>query len=156
LHALKKEGTRTHSVSVDSSIWCGLALCFGVIGLHLPNKRLWMAVCQKTGPGWRYGLRNIHQEFSAAKKAKDGLTMGKIAMRTVCSAGHVLGVKAVAQLLFGTMTMEDWLKTGAIAIAQLTIWLGTEGAAAIAQIAMVALSAEGLIEDSVKLGQLMK
>ncbi len=47
----------------------------------------------------------------------------------------------------------DWIKTGVIAVAQITAWFATDGVAFIAEAALTIMSAEQLIEDSVKAGQ---
>ncbi|MEC4686586.1 MAG: hypothetical protein VST71_12755 [Nitrospirota bacterium] len=42
------------------------------------------------------------------------------------------------------------MKTGVIAVAQLTAWFATDGIAFVAEAALSVMSAEQLIEDSVK------
>ena len=71
----------------------------------------------KTARGWRYGLRNIGREFADAKKAGNKLKMAQIAVGVVIGLCKVTSVKAVVQLVFGTMTKKDWIKSGAIVLA---------------------------------------
>jgi len=44
----------------------------------------------------------------------------------------------------------DWVKTGLLAVAHLTSWMTSDGAAFIAEAALSILSAKQLIEDAAK------
>jgi hypothetical protein len=132
-----------------------LGLLLGLFGLRASNKRLAEAVVAKTARGWRYGLRNIGREFSNAKRAGDKLKMAKLAFSVFSGLCNVLSVKAVVQLMFGTMTKRDWAKSGLIVLAQMAMWFGTSGAALVAQLAMLVLGAVELVNDSIRLAQLM-
>ena len=142
------EGTFGHEVCAHSYLQDTILAYLG------PDEE--RAVIAKTARGWRYGLRNIGREFADAKKAGNKLKMAQIAVGVVIGLCKVTSVKAVVQLVFGTMTKKDWIKSGAIVLAQLAIWFGTAGASIVAQLALLMLGAADLIEDSVKLAKLME
>ena len=51
------------------------------------------------------------------------------------------------------MTWWEWVNTGVIAVAQIIAWFATDGVAFIAEAALSIMSAEQLIEDTIKAGK---
>lgn len=123
----------------------------GLVGLHVSNQeRITRAVIQELGgPTLRGFARAIHN-FSTAdgayNKAKALFTL----MGQIYRAG---GFRAAFKVVKQEMTTWEWIKTGVIAVAQITAWFATDGAAFVAEAALSIMSAEQLIEDAVKAGK---
>ncbi|CAB4033609.1 Hypothetical predicted protein, partial [Paramuricea clavata] len=66
------------------------------------------------------------------------------------------GFRAVFKAIKDEMSWWDWIKTGVIAVAQITAWFATDGAAFIAEAALSIMSAESLIEACIKAAQVCK
>lgn len=124
---------------------------FGLVGLRVSNQeKLNRAIIRELGPSTLRGFaREIHN-FSVAEgkmaKAKALFSL----MGGIWKAG---GFKAAFKVIKDEMSWWEWLKTGIIAIAQITAWFATGGTAFIAEAALSIMSAEQLIEDSVKVGK---
>ena len=120
----------------------------GLVGLHVSNQgRIARAVIRELGGETLRGLARAIKAFSDADGAMNKAKALFKLMGQIWKAG---GFKAAFKALKGEMTAWDWIKTGVIAVAQITVWFGTDGAAFIAEAALSIMSAEQLIEDAVK------
>lgn len=134
----------------------GLGVVVGLFGLRVPAKKLAAALQKKTKPAqWRYGIITASKEIAAAKRVGDRMRLARAYWSIVSGLLRVTSVKSIVQIMFGSMTLKDWIKSGAIVLAQLTVWFGTQGMAFIAQVALTALDAASLIEDSIKLSTMV-
>ena len=123
---------------------------FGLVGLHVSNQeRLTRALLREMGEDTLRGLARAIHNFSTADgalaKAKALFTL----MGQIYNAG---GFKAAIKVIKDEMTTWEWIKTGVIAVAQITAWFATDGIAFIAEAALSIMSAVQLIEDAVKAG----
>ena len=69
-------------------------------------------------------------------------------MRLVTSFVSVLGIGTIIKGYFTDLSWWDYVKFSVIATAQLTAWFATDGAAFIAEVALVIMNAEQLIESA--------
>lgn len=121
---------------------------FGLIGLHVSNQeRLARALLRELGPDTLRGLSRAIHNFSVADSATAKAKALFAIMGGIWNAG---GFKAALKVAKDEMSWWDWMKTGVIAVAQLTAWFATDGIAFVAEAALSVMSAEQLIEDSVK------
>ena len=120
----------------------------GLVGLHVSNKeRVARALLRELGEdtlnGFLRAIQNFNEAEGAANKAK--ALFGIIG--EIYNAG---GFRAVFKVLKDEMTWWEWIKTGIIAVAQLTAWIASDGVAFIAEAALNIMSAESLIEAALK------
>lgn len=126
-------------------------LAIGLVGLHVSNQeRLSRALLQELGQdtlrGFARAIHNFNTAEGAVAKAKALFTI----LSQVYKAG---GFRAVFKVLKEEMSWWEWLKTGVIAMAQISAWFLTDGAAFIAEAALSIMSAEQLLEAGIKVGQ---
>lgn len=121
---------------------------FGLFGLHVSNQeRIARALFRELGVDTLRGfLRAIHN-FKEAKGAKD---KAKALFSIIGGIWNAGGFRAVFKVLKDEMSWWEWVKTGIIAVAQLTAWFATDGVAFVAEAALSIMSAENLIEAAVK------
>lgn len=123
---------------------------FGLVGLHVSNQeRLNRAIIRELGPETLRGLARAIEAFSTADGAVAKATALFTLMGQIYNAG---GFGAAFKVVKDEMSWWDWTKTGIIAVAQITAWFATDGIAFIAEAALTIMSAEQLIEDSIKAG----
>ena len=121
---------------------------FGLVGLHVSNQqRIERAIIRSLGGETLRGLARAIKAFSDADGAMNKAKALFKLMGQIWKAG---GFKAAIKALKDEMTWWAWVKTGVIAVAQITAWFATDGVAFIAEAAMNIMSAEQLIEDAVK------
>ena len=123
-------------------------LVIGLVGLHASNEeRITRAIIRELGGETLRGFSRAIHAFSdadgAMNKAKALFTL----FGQIYNAG---GFKAALKIIKDEMTWWDWVKTGLIAVAQITAWFATDGVAFVAEVALSIMSAEQLIEDAVK------
>ncbi|MEL6537072.1 MAG: hypothetical protein AAFQ98_16745 [Bacteroidota bacterium] len=120
----------------------------GMVGLHVSNQeRMTRAIIRELGPetlrGFERAIHNFNTAEGAYQKAKALFAI----LGGIWKAG---GFKAVFKELKDEMSWWEWVKTGILAVAQIVAWFATDGIAFIAEAALTIMSAEQLIEDSVK------
>ena len=120
----------------------------GLVGLHVSNnERITRAILRELGADTLRGLaraiRNFSEADGAYNKAKALFTL----FGQIYKAG---GFRAAFKVIKDEMTTWEWIKTGVIAVAQITAWFATDGVAFIAEVALNIMSAEQLIEDAAK------
>lgn len=120
----------------------------GLLGLHVSNKeRIARALLRELGQdtlnGFRRAIRNFNEAKSASSKAD---ALFKI-IGGIYNAG---GFRAVLKVLKDEMTWWEWMKTGIIAVAQVTAWIASDGVAFVAEAALNIMSATSLIEAALK------
>ncbi|CAL2095090.1 hypothetical protein [Tenacibaculum sp. 190524A02b] len=124
---------------------------FGLVGLHISNQeRLTRSLIRKLGPSTLRGFSRAVHNFSVAKGAMAKSKALFALMGGIWKAG---GFKAAFKIAKDEMTWWEWVKTGTIAVVQITAWFATDGIAFIAEAALVIMSAEQLIEDAIKAGK---
>ena len=121
---------------------------FGLVGLHVSNQeKLNRALIRELGPDTLRGFASAVHNFSEANgKIAKATALFKL-MAGISNAG---GFKTAFKVVKKEMSWWKWVKTGIIAIVQITAWFATDGVAFIAEAALSIMSAEQLIEDSVK------
>ena len=121
---------------------------FGLVGLHVSNEeRITRAIIRELGGDTLRGFSRAIHAFSDADGAKNkAIALFKL-FGQIFNAG---GFKDALKVIKDEMSWWDWIKTGLIAAAQITAWFATDGVAFIAEVALNIMSAEQLIEDSVK------
>ena len=124
---------------------------FGLVGLHVSNQeRLNRALIREIGPTTLRGFaRSIHNFSAAEGKMAKAKALFSI-MGEIWNAG---GFRAAFKVVKDEMSWWEWAKTGIIATVQITAWFATDGIAFIAEAALSIMSAEQLIEDSIKVGK---
>ncbi len=121
---------------------------FGLVGLHTSNQeRIARAVIQELGGETLRGLARAIQAFSEADGALNKSRALFTIMGQIWKAG---GFSAAFKVIMDEMSWWDWLKTGVIAVAQITAWFATDGVAFIAEAVLTIMSATQLIEDAAK------
>ena len=120
----------------------------GMLGLRVSNQeRIARALLRELGEdtlrGFLRAIRNFKEANGAWDKAKALFSI----IGGIWNAG---GFRAVFEVLKDEMSWWDWVKTGVIAVVQLTAWMATDGAAFVAEAVLTILSAESLIEAAVK------
>jgi Fascin domain len=121
-------------------------LVFSVLGLQAAKERY----LQRVGAVAR-GVPNLNGLSGVVKdikEAKTGLARAKACFKLFKQAVKVTMLKDILKEVLHDMSWWDWTKTSAIAIMQITIWLGSEGVAFIAELALVVMAFESLAEDS--------
>ena len=120
----------------------------GLLGLHVSNQeRIARALLRELGEDTLRGfLRAIHN----FKEAEGAVDKAKALFAIIGGIWNAGGFRAVFKVLKDEMSWWEWVKTGIIAVAQLTAWLATDGAAFVAEAALSIMSAESLIEDAIK------
>ncbi|CAB3996123.1 hypothetical protein PACLA_8A071883 [Paramuricea clavata] len=126
----------------------------GLVGLHVSNQeRMARALLRELGEDTLRGfLRAIHN-FNAADGA---LAKAKALFAILGQIYNAGGFRAVFKVIKDEMSWWEWIKTGVIAVAQITAWFATDGAAFIAEAALSIMSAESLIEAGIKAAQVCK
>ena len=123
-------------------------LVIGLVGLHVSNQeRIARALLRELGEdtlrGFLRSIRNFNEAKGAYEKAK--------ALSTIFGEIYYAGgFRAVFKVIKDEMTWWEWAKTGVFAVAQITAWFATDGAAFIAEVALNIMSAEQLLEDGIK------
>jgi len=128
-----------------------IMFAFGLVGLHISNQeRLEAALIRELGPtvlkGFASSIRNFSDAEGSMAKSKALFSL----MGEIWKAG---GFKAAFKIIKKEMSWWEWAKTGIIAIAQITAWFATDGIAFIAEAALSIMSAEQLIEGSLKVAK---
>lgn len=123
----------------------------GLVGLHVSNQeRLNRALLRELGPSTlRCFARAIHN-FSVAEGE---LAKAKALFSLIGGIWNAGGFRVVFKVIKNEMSWWEWTKTGIIALAQIIAWFATDGIAFFAEAALSIMSAEQLIEDSVKVGK---
>ena len=120
----------------------------GLVGLHVSNsERITRAILRELGPDTLRGLARAIRAFSEANGAKNKAKALFTLLGQIYKAG---GFRAAFKVIKDEMTTWEWIKTGVIAVAQITAWFATDGVAFIAEVALNIMSAEQLIEDAAK------
>ena len=120
----------------------------GLFGLRVSNEeRLTREIIRELGGDTLRGFARSIDTFSTSTGAYDKAKALFTLFGEVQNAG---GFSIVFKVLKDEMSWWDWVKTGAIAALQITAWFASDGAAFIAEVALNIMSAEQLIEDSVK------
>jgi hypothetical protein len=133
-----------------------VVMVVSLFGLRTANTKMRDVIMAKTSRTWRYGLRNIGAEFRAARAAGNKTAMARVAVGAFLGMCNVLSVKAVATMIFSTMTKADWVKAGVAFVAQLTLWFGTAGMALVTQqLAMIIYGFVQLGIDADRLARVM-
>lgn len=120
----------------------------GLLGLHVSNQeRIARALFRELGVdtlrGLQRAIHNFNEAEGATKKAKALFAI----LGGIYKAG---GFGAVFKVLKDEMSWWEWVKTGVVAVAQLTAWFATDGAAFIAEAVLSIMSATTLIEAGIK------
>ncbi len=119
---------------------------FGLVGLHVSNQeRLTRELLRELGQDTLRGLARAIHNFSVAKSATNKAKELFAIMGGIWKAG---GFRVAFKVIKHEMCWWEWVKTGAIAVAQITSWIATDGVAFIAEAALSIMGAEQLIEDS--------
>jgi len=129
--------------SVDAVLFA-----LSLVGLKVENEeRLTRALIRELGPETLNGIGRLIHEFSEASSAVDKARK-MFSILKILYDNHVL--QDAISIAKDEMSTWDWIKTGLLAAGQLIAWFATDGAAFIAECALVILSATDLIEDAVK------
>ena len=130
-------------VTVDAVMFA-----FGLVGLRVSNEeRISRAIIRELGGETLRGFARTIHEFSEADGA---VNKAKALFKLLGQIYNAGGFKAAFKVLKDEMNWWDWTKTGIIAVAQITAWFATDGAAFVAEAALSIMSAEQLIEDAAK------
>lgn len=148
--------TKAQQMAIAMVVADILGLIIGLVGLRVSNRKLAEAVAAKTAKGWMYGVRNIGRELTNARNAKNWGRCAAICGSIFVGLCKVTSVKSVVTLVFGTMTVADWIKSGVLVMAQLGLWFGTAGVAMVAQLVTLMAGATDLIRDSITLAKVME
>jgi hypothetical protein len=126
-------------------------LALGLMGLHVSNQEaVTRALLRELGPdtlrGFARAIHNFNTADGALAKAKAVFSI----MSGIYKAG---GFSAALKAVADEMSWWDGMKTGVIAVAQLTAWFATDGIAFVGEVALNIMSATQLIQDAAKAGQ---
>ncbi|WP_207429034.1 hypothetical protein [Pedobacter sp. SYSU D00535] len=120
----------------------------GLVGLKATaNTNVTRALLTEMGAAPLNNFLSMFRNFSNATGAWD---RAKTLFSIAGSMYKACGFKAIFKAWVDEASWFDWVRTGAIAIAQLIAWFATDGVAFVAQVAMTIMSAEMLIESIVK------
>ena len=123
----------------------------GLWGLHVSNQeRLTRAILREQGEDTLRGFARAIHNFSTAQGAKAKAEALFSLFGQIYDAGGF-------QIIYSIMVLKDelswweWVKTGIIAVAQITAWFASDCNAFVAEVALTIMSAaEQLIEDAIK------
>jgi len=120
----------------------------GLAGLHFQkNLNVTRALLKEMGDkvlnGFLSDIHTLAQAEGALAKAKASFPL----LGGIYNAG---GISAIIKAIDDQMSVWEWVKTGIIMAAQFVSWFATDGVAFIAEVSLSIMSAEGLIQDTIK------
>ena len=134
--------------AIASVVFDAVMFALGLVGLHASNEaRINRALIRELGPSTLRGLERSIYEF---KKAEGSIAKSKALFSLLGEINTAGGFSAVFKEIKKQMSWWDWTKTGILATAQIVAWFATDGIAFIAEASLSIMSAESLIEDSIK------
>ena len=98
----------------------------------------------------RYSFRGFLRDIRNFNEATDAMNKAKALFKLLGGIYNAGCFRAVFKVLKEEMTWWEWVKTGIIAVAQIMVCFATDGVAFVAEAALTIMSAESLIEDSIK------
>jgi len=159
INQIGREGFVTNAVSVSNNFTpceeaCGFAavdgifFLMGLMGLRVKNnemitRTLMREMGEETLNGLESQIHNFNQAKTALEKAKAFFAIMSAVNK---ASGFTKALKAVKSQL----STWDYIKAGTLMAAQLVIWFGTDGVAFVGEVALSIMSAETLIQDSLK------
>ncbi|AWK41065.1 hypothetical protein GPY51_13940 [Photorhabdus laumondii subsp. laumondii] len=122
-------------------------LAFKFMGIHKPERESATQILLK-----KLGHDAIHELLTIVHNLKNSNSITDKSKHTwslISAVESILGISGITDCLKETMHWYNWMITGITAIAQLTIWFATGGAAFIAEIALAGPAIARLALDSV-------
>lgn len=117
---------------------------FGLVGLHVSNQeRIARALLRELG---QETLRGFDRAILAIKEADGAMAKAKALFKFLGQVWKAGGFKAAFKAAKSEMSWWDWTKTAITAVAQITAWFASDGAAFIAEAVLNIMSAVQLIE----------
>ena len=124
-----------------------VSFVFGLAGLHVSNEeRIRRAIIQELGWETLRGLSRMIHEFNEASGATK---KAWVLFRLMCQIWKAGGFGAALKIIKSEMPWWEWVKTGLLAVTQITAWIASDGVAFVAEAVLSIMSAEQLIEDAV-------
>ena len=94
-------------------------------------------------------LTRIRQAVLELVAAKSALSKAKAVWKIFSSLREMYSVANLLKLMFSNLSWWDWIKISVTAAAQIALWIGTDGAGFIAEMALMVVNAAQLIKDAV-------
>jgi len=154
------------SFEIDQDVLDGLTPCqiaigkvavdavfiiIGLFGLRTSAEaKMSNAIIKAMGGKGLNGLQMAIRDFNEAATA---YTKAKAFFGIAGGIYYAGGLGAAFKVLKEEMGWWDWTKTGVLVFLQLAAWFASEGAAFIAEVAMIIMQAEQMIEDSIACGK---
>ncbi|MCT8342314.1 MULTISPECIES: hypothetical protein [Photorhabdus] len=147
LKLIEYAGVSPCTLAIGSVVAGAFKLAFKFMGIHESERESATQILLK-----KLGHDAIHELLTIVHDLKNSDSITDKSQNTwslISSVKDDIGISGITNCLKESMHWYDWVITGITAIAQLTIWFATGGAAFIAEIALAGPAIARLVLDSV-------
>ncbi|WP_246593451.1 hypothetical protein [Photorhabdus akhurstii] len=140
-------GVSLCTLAIGTVVAGAFKLAFKFMGIHEPERESATQILLK-----KLGHEAIHELLTIVHDLKNSNSITDKSKNTwslIAKVKDDIGISGITNCLKESMHWYDWVITGITAIAQLTIWFSTDGAAFIVEIALAGPAIARLVFDSV-------